>query len=97
MHGTGVPRGEQMESIILQGNDGEEISCYVLAQTVLGGRTYLLTTDAAEGDGEALILRDDSAPEADDGLYSIVEDEEELGRAVEAFRDFLEEEDIDLE
>ena len=82
--------------IILHGEDDEELSCYVVAQTVLGGRTYLLTTDVDTGDGEALILRDDSEPGDEDGLYSVVEDETELERAAEAFGDLLEDEDIEL-
>ena len=36
----------------------ESVEFYVLEQTKLGGISYILVTDAEEGDGEALILKE---------------------------------------
>ena len=42
------------------GADGEAVDFYVLEQTRIGGVNYILVTDEEDGDGEALILRDES-------------------------------------
>lgn len=75
--------------------DGEEpVEFYVLEQTVVGGRQYILVTDSEEGDGEALILKDMSEEEEEEGLYTIVSDDEELAAVAEIFADILD--DVDL-
>ena len=62
---------------IPQGED-EAIEFYVLEQTRVAGRYYLLVTDSEEGDGEAWILRDSSADGDAEAVYEFVEDEDEL-------------------
>ena len=52
-----------MEKIFFEAQDGEPEEFYVLEQTKLGGIQYILVADEADGDGEALILMDVSAPE----------------------------------
>ena len=69
-----------------------------MEQTRLGGCDYILVTDSMDsggGRGEALILKDISAPEDKEAIYEIVEDERELDAVAEDFSDMLE--DIDLE
>jgi hypothetical protein len=51
-------------------------------------------TDSREGDGEALILRDTSAPEAAEAAYEIVTEDEELNAVAAVFENMLE--DIEL-
>ena len=53
-----------MEKIVFTPEGEAPVQFYVLEQTRLGGVDYILVTDSREGDGEALILRDTSAPEA---------------------------------
>ena len=75
-----------------------DVEFYVLEQTRLGGCDYILVTDSMdseEEEGEALILKDISAPEDKEAIYEIVEDERELDAVAEIFSDMLE--DIDLE
>ena len=67
---------------------------YVLEQTRLGGIDYILVTDSAEGDGEALILRDLSTPEEAEAAYEIVTKDEELNAVAAVFENMLE--DIEL-
>ena len=43
------------------GPEGQEVDFYVLEQTRIAGRDYLLVTDAEDGDGDAYILEDISA------------------------------------
>lgn len=66
--------------------DGEKAEFYVLEQTRLGGCDYILVTDSVdEEEGEALILKDISAPEDKDAIYEIVDDERELDAVAEIF------------
>ncbi len=81
--------------IWLETPEGGQEAWYIVEQTKLGGKDYLLVTDRPEGDGEAYILRDDSAPEEEQALYTWVEDEAELEALGRIFADLLE--DIDLE
>ena len=87
-----------MEKIKFCPDGGEKVEFYVLEQTRLGGCDYILVTDSMdseEEEGEALILKDISAPEDKEAIYEIVEDERELDAVAEIFSDMLE--DIDLE
>ena len=87
-----------MEKIEFCPDGGEKVEFYVLEQTRLGGCDYILVTDSMdseEEEGEALILKDISAPEDKEAIYEIVEDERELHAVAEIFSDMLE--DIDLE
>lgn len=76
--------------------EGEEaaVAFYVLEQTRLGGVDYILVTDSEDGDGEALILRDTSSIEAEEAIYEIVSDDEELGAVAAVFENILD--DIEL-
>ena len=87
-----------MEKIEFCPDGGEKVEFYVLEQTRLGCCDYILVTDSMdseEEEGEALILKDISAPEDKEAIYEIVEDERELDAVAEIFSDMLE--DIDLE
>lgn len=83
-----------MEKIIFTPEGEEPVQFYVLEQTRLGGVDYILVTDSAEGDGEALILRDLSAPEEPEAAYEIVTEDEELNAVAAVFDNMLE--DIEL-
>ena len=87
-----------MEKIRLVPTDSEEPEeFYVLEQVKLGGKMYLLVTDEEEGDGMALILRDDAEEGSDESLYAVVEDDNELSAALLLFSDKLEEMGILIE
>lgn len=77
-----------MEKIEFCPDGGEKVEFYVLEQTRLGGCDYILVTDSMdseEEEGEALILKDISAPEDKEAIYEIVEDERELDAVAEIF------------
>ncbi len=85
-----------MEKIRFSPDGGEAVDFYVLEQTRLGGRDYILVTDDVDGEeAEALILRDVSAPEEAEAVYEPVEDDQELDAVAEIFASMLE--DVDLE
>ena len=83
-----------MEKITFMPQDGEAVEFYVLEQTMIGGVNYLLVTDSAEDDGEALILCDVSAPEDPEAVYEIVEDDEKLIAVAAVFEKIMD--DIDI-
>lgn len=83
-----------MEKIAFIPEDGEPVDFYVLEQTRIGGFDYLLVTDSAEGDGEALILRDISGTEEKEAVYEIVDDDETLNAVAAVFEKIMDDVDI---
>lgn len=83
-----------MEKITFTPENGEAVEFYVLEQTRISGVDYLLVTDSEEGDGEALILCDVSAPEDAEAVYEIVEDDEKLSTVAAVFEKEMD--DIDI-
>lgn len=83
-----------MEKITFTPQEGGAVEFYVLEQTMIGGVNYLLVTDSGEGDGDALILRDISAPEDVEAVYEIVEDDETLNAVAAVFEKIVDDVDI---
>lgn len=83
-----------MEKIEFQISAGETAYFYVLETTRLGGTDYILVTEEEEGDSEALILKDVSAPEDTQAVYEIVSDDDELYAVAQVFENILE--DVEL-
>ena len=86
---------EKIKLIPTDSTEAEEF--YVLDEAKLGGKMYLLVTDQEEGDGMALILRDDADADSGESLYEVVEDENELSAVLLLFSDKLEEMGILIE
>lgn len=84
-----------MEKITFVPDGGEAVDFYVLEQTTIGGVNYILVTDAEEDEeGEAYILKDKSDSDAEERVYSMVEDDTEFDAVSAVFENILE--DIDL-
>ena len=84
-----------MEKITFVPDGGEAVDFYVLEQTTIGGVNYILVTDAEEDEeGEAYILKDMSNAEAEERVYSMVEDDTEFDAVSAVFENILK--DIDL-
>ena len=59
-----------MEKIVFQLPDSQEtVDFFVLEQTRINGADYILVTDAEDGDGEALILKDLSEDGEQEAVY----------------------------
>ncbi len=85
-----------MEKITLIPEDEERpVEFYVLEETTLGGRDYFLVTDAEDGDGEALILKDMSDKEDAEALFVVVSEDEELEAVADIFAGLME--DVSLQ
>lgn len=78
-------------------DDDQTIEFYVLEETKLNGRNYLLVTDAEDDEEEAecYILKDMSDEGDADALYEFVEDESELEGLMKIFDELLD--DVDIE
>lgn len=78
------------------GEPDETVEFFVLEQTKLNGKSYLLVADSEDDDAECLILKDNSAPEDTDSVYEIVEDDTELQAVLKVFEELLEDVDIEM-
>lgn len=67
---------------------------YVLEQTKLGGKQYILVTDVPDGDGEALILKETTGAAQQESIFEIVEDDTELSAVAAVFENLLD--DVEL-
>ena len=74
--------------------DGESIELYVIEQTRIGGKNYLLVTEEADGDGEAMILRDLSGDTDQESIYEFVEDDDELQAVGSVFESMMDDVEI---
>jgi len=83
------------EKIMFHPEGEEPVEFYVLEQTRIGGVDYILVTDVEEGDGEALIMKDISGDGEEEGVFTIVSDDEELAAVAGMFENMLE--DVELE
>ncbi len=84
-----------MEKItFIQEETGEKTEFFVLEETRLNGKNYILVADSEEEDGEALILKDLSADGDQEAVYEIVEDDQELESVMGIFEQLLEDVDI---
>ena len=73
-----------------------EVEFFVLEQTRVSGKNYILVTDSEEDEAECLILKDMSTTEDTESLYEIVEDEVELSAVLKIFEELLEDVDIEM-
>ena len=74
----------------------EEVEFFVLEQTRISGKNYILVTDSEEDEAECLILKDTSVAEDTESVYEIVEDDVELSSVLKVFAELLEDVDIEM-
>lgn len=84
------------DEIKLIGENGEEISLYVIEETKIAGVNYLLAAESEEGDCDVYILKDISKATDADAIYEIVEDEDEQSYLIKVFSELLDEVDIEF-
>ncbi len=84
-----------MEKISFAGNNGDAIEFFVLEKTTLGGVDYMLVTESETEDADAYVLKDVSKAGDNEGVYEIVDDDNELQAVGQVFQALLE--DIDIQ
>lgn len=83
--------------ISMQTDDGGMVDFFVLEETRISGRNYLLVTDSGEDeDGECYILKDISSSEDPEAVYVFVEEEEELESLYRIFSELISDMYVDL-
>lgn len=84
------------EKIVFTTEDNEMIEFYILEQTRINGKNYLLIadTDQDEEEANAMILKE-KVSENDEIVYDVVEDDEELDAVSKVFETLMD--DIDIE
>ncbi|MDE5778494.1 MAG: DUF1292 domain-containing protein [Lachnospiraceae bacterium] len=92
---------DELETIVITFDDGEEADFYVLEQTQLMGVNYYLVTPADEEDeseeAECYILKEHSdLMDKKYGTYEFVEDEKELESVGSIFGELLEDSDMEV-
>lgn len=92
---------EELETIVITFEDGEEAEFFVLEQTQLMGKNYYLVMPTEEEDmeePECHILKENIEQQDEEyGMYEFVEDEEELQSLVPIFEELLEDSDMEVE
>ena len=84
------------DEIKLIGEDGEEITLYVIEETKIAGINYLLAAESEEGDCDVYLLKDVSKPSDPEAAYEIVGDENEQSYLIKIFCELLDEVDIEM-
>lgn len=84
-----------MEKIVFVHEEtGEEVDLFILEETRVGGKSYILVTDSTESEAECFIFRNEGETE-EDAIYVPVEDEAELVAVGKVFAELME--DVSLE
>ena len=83
-----------MEKIKFDTDDGPQ-EFYVIDETRISNRNYILVADSLEDEAEAMILKDVSAETDAEAVYVPVEDEVEMSAVAGVFAESLG--DIDFE
>ena len=77
-----------MEKIQFETDDGM-MEFFIIDQTRISGRDYLLVADSMEDETDALILKDVSKETDTEAVYEPVEDETELMAVAKVFEESL--------
>ena len=86
-----------MQSINFITDEGEEIPFYIIEQTTLAGKDFLLVTDSDTDEDEAEVYIMQEISEQDDQtVYEFVEDEAQLEALSKVFAELLDDVDIQM-
>lgn len=83
-----------METIIIQGENDEQIELEVIETTKLGGVDYYLVCDT-EDEESAYIIKDVSGLDEEISVYEFVEDDKEYDAIAAIFEEIMD--DVDFE
>lgn len=92
---------EELETIIITFEDGEEVEFFVLEQTQLMGVNYYLVSpcdEENEDEDACYVLKENTKDQSEEfGMYEFVEDEKELEVLFPIFEELLEDSDMEVE
>ena len=86
-----------MQSINFINDEGEEIPFYIIEQTTLAGKDFLLVTDSDTDEDEAEVyIMQEISDQDDQTVYEFVEDEAQLEALSKVFAELLDDVDIQM-
>jgi hypothetical protein len=86
-----------MQSINFITDEGEEIPFYIIEQTTLAGKDFLLVTDSDTDEDEAEVyIMQEISDQEDQTVYEFVEDEAQLEALSKVFAELLGDVDIQM-
>ena len=86
-----------MQSINFIMDEGEEIPFYIIEQTTLAGKDFLLVTDSDTQEDEAQVyIMQEISDQDDQTIYEFVEDEAQLEALSKVFEELLDDVDIQM-
>ena len=86
-----------MQSINFITDEGEEIPFYIIEQTTLAGKDFLLVTDSDTDEDEAEVyIMQEISDQDDQTVYEFVEDEAQLEALSKEFAELLDDVDIQM-
>ena len=92
---------EELETIVITFDDGEEAEFFVLEETKLMGKNYYLVAPAEDDDTdeiECFILKENiDERDKEYGMYEFVEDEKELAVLSPIFDELMEDSGMEVE
>lgn len=92
---------KKAESIPFLTDDNTEVEFYILEQTMINGRNYLLvseTQELAEDENTIVYIMRETAGSGNDMVsYELVEEDEELEAVSKVFEQLMEDLDIEVE
>lgn len=90
---------ELVEVITFVDENNNEVEFYVIEETRINGKDYILVADTIDEDEEAhaMILVDTSEEKDKQAVYEIVDDEEEIRSISKIFSELMEDADIEIE
>ena len=74
----------------------EDIEFFVVEETQINGKKYLLVTEEEDGDSDAYIL-EELANDKDDIVYGMVEDDAKLAALGNVFAELIDDTEIEYE
>ncbi len=83
-----------MDKILITAEDGEQIEFYVVEQTRVNGKDYILVAETEDEEAEAYILKDVSDSNETQAVYEFVEEEDELSALAAVFSELVDDADI---
>ncbi len=86
-----------MQSINFITDEGEKIPFYIIEQTTLAGKDFLLVTDSDTDEDEAEVyIMQEISDQDDQTVYEFVEDEAQLEALSKVFAELLDDVDIQM-
>ena len=86
-----------MQSINFITDEGEEIPFYIIEQTTLAGKDFLLVTDSDTQENEAQVyIMQEISDQDDQTIYEFGEDEAQLEALSKVFEELLDDVDIQM-